>query len=355
MFSRKRCRAFARQHRSAPFDLVEGPEYGHEASAVTGAFPELPLVVRLHTPAFIINEMNHTYLPWTGKARFVLGGLRRGAWPRRYWIYSDENDMERRHALCADEIAAPSRAIRDVLVRRWELPSDRVSHVPNVFTASPRILSIPTNTQTGRITFLGKLEVRKGVLDLAKAIPRVLASLPDAKFRLVGRSLPHPWTGEDLEALMLRTIGRTAGRSVEFHGSVPYAAIPGQFAECDICVFPSVWENFPYVCLEAMAAARGVIASSSGGMAEIIEDGRTGLLVPPRDPQAIADAILYMMRNPKRRMAMGLAAREHVTSTYSPKAIGPLQEVSYRRAIEYARSRREQWVEGHPNHRYRQA
>jgi glycosyltransferase involved in cell wall biosynthesis len=89
-----------------------------------------------------------------------------------------------------------------------------------------------------------------------------------------------------------------------------------------------------------MSAARGVIGSSSGGMAELIEDGRTGLLVPHRSPEAIAKAIVALLRAPQRRMAMGRAARKRVLTTYSANAIGPLQEASYARAINRAKIRR---------------
>jgi glycosyltransferase involved in cell wall biosynthesis len=126
---------------------------------------------------------------------------------------------------------------------------------------------------------------------------------------------------------------------VEIVGGVPYDVLAKEFENADSCVFPSDWEASGYVCLEAMAAARGVIGSSAGGMAEIIEHGRTGLLVPPRNPRAIADAILTLLRDPERRIAMGRAAREYVTTAYSPDAIGPLQEASYMRAIERAKAR----------------
>ena len=74
-------------------------------------------------------------------------------------------------------------------------------------------------------------------------------------------------------------------------------------------------------------------------MAEMIEHGRTGLLVPPRRPRAIADAVIALLRDPAQRARMGEAARAHVLATYSEAAIGPLQEAAYRRAIERARGR----------------
>jgi glycosyltransferase involved in cell wall biosynthesis len=150
---------------------------------------------------------------------------------------------------------------------------------------------------------------------------------------MIGRSLPMPGSGTEVKAAMLGHIGRWADR-VEFLDAIPHEKIADFLGETDICVFPSVWENSPNVCLEAMAAARGVIGSSAGGMAEMIETGRTGLLIPSRNPRAIADAILTLLRDPVRRIAMGIAAREHVARAFSPDAIGPLQEASYRRAIE---------------------
>ena len=103
-------RVFERQHRSRPFDLLEGPEYGADGRVIAEAFPELPLVVRLHTPTFLINEINARYLSRYSKARFILGGLRRGVIPKPFWRYDIASDTERIHTLRADEISAPSAA-----------------------------------------------------------------------------------------------------------------------------------------------------------------------------------------------------------------------------------------------------
>ena len=207
----------------------------------------------------------------------------------------------------------------------WNLPADRFMHVPNIFVTSAQLLSLDPDVQTNLITFLGRLEVRKGVIELAQAIPKVVAEVPEAVFRFVGRSLPHPGTREDLKSYLSRML-RSCARSVEFIEGVPNEEIPALLAETDLCVFPSVWESSGYVCKEAMAAARGVIGSRAGGMAEIIEQGRTGLLVPPRDPKEIAAAIVRTLKEPERRIAMGRAARAHVLKTYSADRIAPLQE-----------------------------
>ncbi|MBN9276299.1 MAG: glycosyltransferase family 4 protein, partial [Hyphomicrobium sp.] len=169
-------------------------------------------------------------------------------------------------------------------------------------------------------------------------IPLVHQAMPSVRFRFVGRDLPHPADRVPVSQHILKAAG-TSATVVQIAGGLPHDRIPSELQSCDVCVFPSDWEASGYVCLEAMAAARGVIGSSAGGMAEIIEHGRTGLLVPPRKPKAIAEAIIALLRDPERRIAMGRAAREHVSTAYAPEVIGPLQEASYRRAIERARAR----------------
>lgn len=327
---------FARRHIARPFDVIEGPEYGAQAIEVARSFPDLPLVVKLHTPTFLIDEIRHSYLSRVRKARFVLGGLRRGHLPSPYWRYDPARDPEREHVLAASEITAPSLAILELLRCRWNLEPGRLAHVPNVFDPSADLLTLPLATKTNRISYLGRLEARKGVIELAEAMRLVLSQAPTIHFRLVGRSLPHPATSEDLAAHMRRVLGPFA-EAVEFVGGLPHSEMPRLLGDTDVCVFPSVWENLPYVCFEAMAAGRGVIASGDSGMAEIIDDGRTGRLVRPRDARGLADAMLEMLANPASRIAMGEKARAHVSAAYTSEVIGPLQEASYLRAIERGR------------------
>jgi glycosyltransferase involved in cell wall biosynthesis len=337
-FTREIAPVFAARHAAAAFEVVEGTEYRADGAQIFQAFPEIARVVKLHTPTFVVTQLDLVGLTLSRKARFIAGSLRRGRWPRPYWTYRPGNDPEHIHALSADEITAPSQAMLDRVAAEWSLPADRTAVIPNVFSPSPALLEIDPATRTDQVLFLGRLEVRKGVVALARAIPLVLNSFPKARFRVVGRALPDPTTGEDLEALMRRLIGDHAD-AVEFVGAAPYAEIPGHFARSDICVFPSLWEASGYVCQEAMAAARGVVGSSSGGMAEILDAGRYGDLVPPDAPRKLADAILGLLADPERRIALGVAARARVLEAYGPDAVGPLQEASYQRAIARARRR----------------
>lgn len=330
---------FAARHCEQPFDVIEGPEYGADAAGVRRDFPDVPLVVRLHTSSSIINEINNSYIGFSSKLRFIAGGLRRGKLPKPFWrIDRTTPDEERRHTLDADLVLAPSQAILEKLGRDWGLPPERAIVVPYVFIPPPALLALDVERKAKSILFIGKLEVRKGVLELAKAVPLVAHQMPDARFVFVGRSLPTPASNMFVGEMMRREYG-SSEHMVTHLDAVPYENVPDLFRDSAVAVFPSAWENFPNVTLEAMAAACGVIGSSAGGMAEMIEPGRTGLLVPPRTPKAIAHAIIELLKNPQRRISMGTAARAHVANTYSPEMIGPLQEASYNLAIDRARQR----------------
>lgn len=339
-FAQAIVRPFVDAHREAPFDVIESAEYQADAEIVFDAAPEVARVVRLHTASFQLGRMNEAYLSHADKARFIAGALRRGRLPKPYWNrYSPDADGERALALAADEVTAPSQAILDWTRSAWPLAIDRTSVFPNVFVPLPELLAAEPDGREPLVTFVGKLEARKGVLDLARAIPKVLAAVPGARFRFVGRALPHPSTRQPLDEAVLALAGRAAADRIEFTGGVAYSEVSRHLAQSAVAVFPSYWENLPYVVLEAMAAGCAVIGSTAGGMPEMIEDGRTGLLVPPRDPAAIARAVVRLLSDRPAREAMGVAARESVLSRFSPTVVAPIQEASYARALARARAR----------------
>jgi glycosyltransferase involved in cell wall biosynthesis len=90
------------------------------------------------------------------------------------------------------------------------------------------------------------------------------------------------------------------------------ADVPQVMADLDVFVLPSLWEGFGLVLVEAMAAGRPVVASAVGPISEIVVDGVTGLLVPPGDPDALAEAIVRLLQDPELAAALGRAGRARV-------------------------------------------
>lgn len=157
----------------------------------------------------------------------------------------------------------------------------------------------------GPVTFLfvARLIRDKGVHDFVEAARRVRARAPDTRFVLVGTTDANPGsvTAEELDAWRREGV-------VEVRGHV---ADPRQaFADCHAFVLPSYYrEGVPRTNLEALATGRAIITCDTPGCRETVRDGVNGLLVPPRDPAALADAMLSLARAPARVRAMGAASR----------------------------------------------
>jgi glycogen synthase len=317
---------FASRHASIGFDVVEAPEYFADGAGAIQIVPDIPLVVKLHTPSYMLWLTTFGHSRWM-MARNYFAAVRRGELP----AWNPRHGHERICALAADEVAAPCQAIADEVVRAWDLPRWTTAVVPNVYEPSESLLQIDPHTDTKTVTFVGRLEVRKGVITFATAIPLILKKNPKLRFRFVGRSVEIRKGVEMVDQLKKMLAG--CEKSVEFTGPLPLDQMPRMLSQTDICVFPSVWENFPNVCLEAMSAARGVVGSSAGGMKEILDNGAVGRLVAPNQPRELAEKVLELAANPALRIELGIKARARVLSEYCPARVGRLQEESYQRAI----------------------
>jgi glycosyltransferase involved in cell wall biosynthesis len=183
---------------------------------------------------------------------------------------------------------APSRFLRDRLVKTEGLPADRVEvlHWP----VEPSISrSEPDAARAGparRFLFVGSLVPEKG--------PQVLL----AAFREAVREEPAlslSFAGEGPRAYAAELRASAAGLPVRFLGRLDRAGVTAAYRDHDALVVPSIWdEPFAVVPLEAMAKGLPVIATAAGGTPEAVEDGRTGVLVPPGDPAALRTAILRL-------------------------------------------------------------
>jgi glycosyltransferase involved in cell wall biosynthesis len=154
----------------------------------------------------------------------------------------------------------------------------------------------------------GRLIPLKGIEYLLGAAAMLRAEFPQVRVEIAGSGPQRA----DLEQKSTR-LGLTG--QVEFLGWVDnlYSVLHGW----DIFVMPSLEEGFPIAALEAMAAGLPVVASSVGGVLELVEDGKTGWLIPPGDAQALAARLRLLLRSPEERLTMGANARARVRDHFS--------------------------------------
>ena len=150
---------------------------------------------------------------------------------------------------------------------------------------------------------LGRLHPQKGFSDLLTAFAQVRQRIPSVRLFVAGDGELR----DDLEA-QARSLGMAA--VVTFAGV--RADVSEVLAALDVFVLPSLWEGMPNAVLEAMASGLPVVATAVGGTPEVVVDGVTGLLVPPQDPGALAQAIGHLLRDPDLRRRMGRAGRRRV-------------------------------------------
>jgi glycosyltransferase involved in cell wall biosynthesis len=168
------------------------------------------------------------------------------------------------------------------------------------------------------VTMLGGVAYPKGTLVFVHALPLVRKAVPNTKFLVVG---PPPAVGDPSRFKSLlkfalradaydRRVMAAASDSIA-SGHIRFTGIrsdiPQVLAAADVLTFPSVVPHFARPIIEAGAMAKPVVASRLGGPLELVQDGVTGLLVPPSDPAALADAIISILRNPSKAKAMGEA------------------------------------------------
>jgi glycosyltransferase involved in cell wall biosynthesis len=168
---------------------------------------------------------------------------------------------------------------------------------------------------------VARLEPEKGHPTLLDAWPLVLASVPNAHLLIVGE-------GSQREALEEQAANLA---SVHFTGRRD--DVPAVTAALDVAVLPSYREAQGLSILEAMALARPVVASAVGGIPEMVEDGRTGLLVPPRDPEALAAAITRLLLDHPFADTLGKAGKDLVHERFCVELMVRAVESIYDEAV----------------------
>jgi glycosyltransferase involved in cell wall biosynthesis len=198
----------------------------------------------------------------------------------------------------------------------WALPA-KLHRIPNgvdltrFFPQDPHeglraSLGIPKGLPV--IGSIGRFVPYKGYAYLVEAARLVREVRPEIHWLLLG-------DGELRGELMRRC--RAMGLDQQVHFAGWRDDVPDVLTLFDVFILPSLGEHFGRVLIEAMAMAKAVVATDAGGVPEIVIHGETGLLVPPADPQAIAEAVLALLQDPTRAARLGAAGRRRAESEFS--------------------------------------
>lgn len=184
-----------------------------------------------------------------------------------------------------------------------------------------------------RLLYVGRLEHRKGTVDLLRALPSVVAKAPHFELTLIGRDRPHAPGGRTFREYAERELSAPVRDRLRFRSVVSDEELDDAYRRCDLFVSPSIYESFGLTYVEAMRYGKPAIGCWAGGTPEVIRDGETGLLVPPGQPQALADAILTLLSDTDRRLAMGWAAHAWTRENFSIEVMADRMVDYYRKIL----------------------
>jgi glycosyltransferase involved in cell wall biosynthesis len=200
------------------------------------------------------------------------------------------------------------------------VPPERVRLIPN-FIALQDVGSGAERSEAGlpEALFVGWIIEGKGIGELLEAARK----LPEVRFTLVGAAQPS------YLARLRERLDACSG-NVSLLGPRPRSEVMELYRRADLFVLPTYREGFPNVILEAMAAGLPIVATPVGAIPDAVRDGEEGLLVPPRDPEALVEAIRTLARDPVRRRHMGRLARQRVEALYTVESVAARLASLYR-------------------------
>jgi glycosyltransferase involved in cell wall biosynthesis len=311
----------------APFNAPHGAVVIEAADINAEAFfwnanQHPPLVIRCHTPSFMLEHPETTYTASNPADMRLL-------------VWAEKRALRRAHGW-----TAPSMDMADVIARGAGIARERIAAIPNAvdvdfFAPAPQPR---TTSDDATILWVGRLDPGKGLDVMTAAIPRVLADAPRAKFAFIGGSRRLSNGRNTLDVLGERFAAEIARGQIELRGFVDDADLPAAYHASDIAVVPSlIYESFSYTCAQAIACGVPVVASQIGGISETLGGGAYGVLTPPGDADALARAILTLIHDPARRRSMGAAGRAHSIDAFQSESVARATLAYYQHVLERVR------------------
>jgi glycogen(starch) synthase len=233
----------------------------------------------------------------------------------------------------AARVIALSRSEKELLAQYCPRAQERVRIVGNGIddhvAAREAAYTRKVRSEAPLVLYTGRFVARKGIRDLLEAIPRVLERAPTTRFVLIGGY----GVGEEIAGDWLPSVVYPHHSQVHFTGWLPPHEVMEWYRTADILVVPSWYEPFGMVILEGMLYGLPIVASAVGGPAEILENGRTALLFPPKDVSALAGALLKLLDEPPLRERLGVAAADEVRRKRLWSHTVEMMRVVYREAV----------------------
>ncbi len=293
-------------------DLVEIPDW-HGWAAF---WPKLsiPVVIRVHgTSSYFQNELNLS----VAKSTFFL----------------ERASLRRADALCSVSYYASKRT--DEI---FDLHSKYSVILYNPVNVPVNLAEFQTRSPE-KVIFTGTLTQKKGVISLIDAWSRVIKIFPGGELDIYGKD-GRTESGQSMQHFLEQRLDGKCRDSIHFYGHVDRDLLYKELSNARAAVFPSYAEAFAVAPLEAMACGCPTIYSKFGSGSELIEHAVNGLLIDPKDPIDIANAIILVLQDKQLAKRLSVLGRKRIESTFTLEQLLPLNIQFYQNAIENFKNNR---------------
>lgn len=275
-------------------DIIESPEWGADLIDYYKRYKNMlkvPVVIKLHTPYFL----------WAKYNKIANGPY-----------IKEIEEWEKKIVLDADGIFSCSNELKKIVVAEYGIDEKDIDIIPNMIEIDNNSnIDVNTEFDEKTICYLGSLEQRKGVLILAAAFNKVKKIVPEAHINFIGRDTKRNDRNISTKEYILQIIEEKEGCTFQNH--IPNSEVSRYIKKSNLLVFPSIFENFPYVVLEAMKCGKAIIGSANGGIKEMFEDKVSGLLYTPPNIDELSYLMCKVILNSMLAKSLGDNARRTVT------------------------------------------
>ena len=280
-------------HKEEPIDLIEGCETGN----LFVHHLKIPYLIRLHGEPYVFSKYSgqHLHMGMRVNRKLEFLALKR-----------------------ASGVTSPSRFQADEVAQGLGWSQNRIHVIPNPI--NPAILELAQKHQRKNshhdspiVLYTGRIEYRKGTIPLLRSIPYVARKIPDVRFVIAGgrhNSIDDSTLDKVVEENHIKD-------HVSFLGHIPWDELAAWYRQASIFVMPSFYETFGISVIEAMVFSLPVVATTAGGLPEVVEEGITGILVRPGDHQALSEAIIQLLNDTKLCQHMGTTGKQRVLEKFT--------------------------------------
>ncbi|MDX2110396.1 MAG: glycosyltransferase [Verrucomicrobiota bacterium] len=313
--------------KEGPPDVIESQEYMgiayfllHRKHTDPTFLPNVPVVLNLHSPDFILRQINQD-------ARFQLP---------MYW----SGQMEKYCIVAADKLICPSRHMADEVTAILASPDVKidVEHLPWTDTSALPVAEVDPTL----VLYYGRIEYRKGVLSLLQHCDKLWREGQTFRLSMIGGDTHYSGKNLSMSAFIKAKYARwIEDGKLQLPGAMDHTLLLSEISRAGFVVIPSIWENFPNTCIEAMALGKLVVASRHGGQAEMIGDDEScGLLFSWDRPGDFERQLQRALEMPAdMRQSIGQSARAKIATLCAPEVVLPRRIAHFEQTIREARSR----------------